>query len=288
VKDMEEPDKKEQGRPQWWDCIIWSYEPRRYPALIEAALWPALVALLLLGVIQYGATATRLSKKWPVIVDQVASQWDEKFPRVLIEDGAAYTEEAVRVTGELSIDGNKFPVIIDTAGTTKEMDPTWMHGMLLTTSEMVLKMPAPGGAPHQSRTPLREINKVFGKITLDSDGIREMGRKMLPKWLMSVFLQGILKFALVKVVHVFLGTLVSLIALGLLKSRVQYSMLVKLGFYALIPAVTVEALVFVASPLLPESLYSYLFAVYIAVYVAFLVMAALNISRVRQEREPGA
>ncbi len=285
---MEEPEKKEQTRSGWWKYILWSYDPRRYPALIEVMLWPALVALLLLGIIQYGAAATQLSKKWPAIVEQVAGQWDRKFPRVVIEDGVAETEETVKVTGELSINSSKFHVIIDTTGETKEMDPTWMHGMLLTTSEVLIKMPTPGGAPHTSRIPLKEINSAFGKITLDSDGIREMGKKMLPKWLMSIFLQGILRFALVKVVHVFLGTLVTLIALGLMKSRVQYSRLVKLGFYALIPAVTVDALIFIASPVLHKSVHSYLFIIYIAVYVAFLVMATLNISKAQQAQAPGA
>lgn len=279
---MEEPEKKKENRPGWWKYMLWSYDPRRYPALIEVVLWPALIALLLLGVIQYGAAANQLSKKWPVIVEQMAGQWDEKFPRVVIEDGTARTGEAVRVTGELSINDSEFRVIIDTTGKTKEMDPTWMHGMLLTTSEVLIKMPTTGGAPRTSRTPLKEINRAFGKIILDSGGIRQMGKKMLPKWLMSIFIQGLLRFALVKVVHVFLGTLVTLIALGLLKSRVQYSKLVKLGFYALIPAVTVEALVFIASPVLHESVHSYLFIIYIAVYVAFLVTAALNISKAQQ------
>ncbi|GEM_PF-2976881 len=266
-------------QPERWELAVSSWNPRRYRELIQSPLWPALVALLIIGALQYCAIAVHVFLRWPKEVESIAVQWDKSFPKVAISDGVASSEEERPVTGEIEIWGESIPLVVDTTGATRDIDPAWTEGLLLTTTEFVIRQARPKMKPTDQRNSLADLNRYYGDIVLDSDGIRSLGNKMRSYWLGTMFLQGMVRFALLKVIHVFIGTLVTLLAAGLSRRRPEYSKLVKLGFYALIPATTVELAALLLVQLVPEESLQFVFFIYVAVYVSYLVLAVLNLDK---------
>jgi len=272
-------EENKQEKTDWWRPALDSYKPANYRNLIEAALWPALVTLLVLGIAQGGVLAADFALRWPDEVEKLATQWEKSFPKVAISNGIASSDATRPVTGEIDMWDKPFLVAVDTTGATHDIDPAWTQGLLITTSEIVIRQAARGRKPVDQRKPLLDLNNWLGDITLDAEGIRQLGAKLRSYYIGNMFTQWIINFALIKAVHMFMGTIIMLIAVGLTHRRVRYSKLVKLGFYALIPATTVELFFLSASSVLPESARQILFFIYVAIYVAYLVMAILNLDK---------
>ena len=278
---MTDENRLEPKRADWRNLILSSLKPSRYGDIIGSVLWPALVALAILGFAQVGIATVNMALKWPEEVKKFKKQWVASFPVVKISNGVASTDEMKTVTGEIQIwgMGKSLPVMVDTTGRITEPDPVWTSGFLLTTSELVIRQTVAKGRTSDQRIPLKKINEMYGDLVLDEKGIADLAKKLKPQMMSSTFFRGFVRFALSKGMHVFMGTLITLIVTGIKKNRVKYIELVRLGFYALIPPVLIEAIILTALPLFPEKTYMFFFYFYITLYVGYIVLAALGLEK---------
>lgn len=279
----------EQTKIPEWKFIVWSISPSRYRELADSLLWPALVALLVIGALQSAIAVGFLASKWQDEVVKFSSQWEKSFPVLTIANGTATAEASLLVTGEITLMDMKMRVAVDTSGKTTEIDPSWSDGILLTTAEMIIKETVPDISPREQRIPYKKINELYGSITLDSKGIAELADRLKPQWLGSTFLGGIFRYSISKAMHIFVGILITLLIAAITKRPAKFIRLLKLSSYAMIPASIFEAPIMLVGSLLMLKIYQWLFFIYIAVYVAYLTLGALNLEKkiIQEEKIDG-
>lgn len=270
-------EKKPIDFAQWWRAFVSAWVPARYRDIAESPAWFALAAVAIIGVIQYSVMTARLAVEWPGIVNQVSAQWEKSLPKITIKGGVASTDETKPVTGEINVNDMKIKVLIDTSGASKSLDPAWTDALLVGSREIVIRQTPPEIKPMEERRKLSELTEKFGDIVIDADGIRVLGKKIMPYWLGTMFVQGMLRFVLFKAIHIFFGSLVMLITAVVSRRRVQYSKLIKLAVYAIVPAVTFELFILLVSLALPRLPYAFFFFPYFAIYMAYLVLGTLSI-----------
>jgi len=270
-------EKKPIDFAQWWRAFVSSWVPAGYRDLAESPAWFAFAAVAIIGVIQYSVMTARLAAEWPGIVNQVSAQWEKSLPKITIKGGVASTGETKPVTGEISVNEIKIKVLIDTSGASRSLDPAWTDALLVGSREIVIRQTPPEMKPMEERRKLSELTEKFGDIVINADGIRNLGKKIMPYWLGTMFAQGMLRFVLFKIIHIFFGSLVMLITAVVSRRRVQYPKLIKLAVYAIIPAITFEMFILLVSLVLPRLPYAFFFFPYIAIYMAYLVLSVLSL-----------
>ena len=186
---------------------------------------------------------------------EVSKELGDRLPEIRIEDGIVSTDAQEPFT----IEEKDFIFVIDTTGRITAIDPSYKQGILLTKKKLFYK---------QSEIETREYDlSKIKSFTVNKEAM-ERWKKTFSRFAFPILLISLFSyFVVVKLIQIFLFSLIALIANTTTKANLKYENLFNISLFALTPPVLLATIFTLAGLWIPPFWSIFL---YVAIYIVFL------------------